>query len=223
MQKENETVSLTPWALQGFTRSTGEVPFRITALGLEVTEDLTLDEIKALLVAFKGMDSACALNLADLLSYGKKMYGGEQMEMLLETVEFDYVTARKAISLADIPVGLRHVDLEKEHYFVVAALEYVDQVRWLDLAIKEKLSALELQRSIEAGRILRKADIAAMSGSGSGVFTYQGILTSFDRWCRKVGGDEKILSWDAEQKRRWLTDMSAVLQLAGKVQRSLES
>jgi len=236
MQKENETISLEnlnapgtrepgkEWAMEGFSMgSTGAyAPVRLTSLGMEFVQDLTLEQLKELVVAFKGMDTFCALNLADLLNYGAQKFGEEQMELLLESVEFDYSQARKAVSLMQVPRSLRNPELNKEHYFVVSTLEYGEQLRWLNEAVLHDLSPLELKRSIEAGRVLTKDEIVTLSGSGSGVFTYQGVITGFERWSRKVGGVEKIMSWSRDQKERWLSDMKVVLDLAEQVRDSLE-
>jgi hypothetical protein len=227
MQTQNEAIQALnaeakSWAMEGFAMPSGEyAPVRITALGLEVVQDMTLEQVRELLLAFKNMDSVCALNLSDLLAYGHKTFGAEQMELLLEEVSFDYSVARKAISLMDIPAGLRHVKLNKEHYFVVSALTYVEQAKWLKLTIEEDLTPLELKRSIEAGLLLRKGDISDLSGSNSGISTYQAVITGFERWCKKVGGTEKITAWADEHKRRWLQDMSSVVSLIETVRKSL--
>ena len=238
MQKENEIVSLetnqdtnnildarnpAQWALEGFSmgNSGTYAPVRLTSLGMEVVQELTLEQLKELIIAFKGMDTFCALNLADLLNYGAQKFGGEQMELLLESVEFDYATARKAVSLLQVPRSLRNEDLSKEHYFGVSTLPHADQVEWLNAAVVHGLSPLELKRSIESGRVLRKDEISTLSGSGSGVFTYQGVITGFERWSRKVGGTARILAWSNAEKEQWLADMSVVLDLAEQVRQSL--
>ncbi|MEI6715989.1 MAG: hypothetical protein WCO60_19740 [Verrucomicrobiota bacterium] len=224
MQEENAVVQIgsTPWALENFVTPDGEkVPVRLTSLGMQFTGEPTWEQTCAMLVAFKQLDTAAALNLSDLLTYGRRVFGGSQLELALEEMEFDIQTARKAVSLMDVPEALRNPNLTKEHYLAVCNLTYPEQAEWLSAAVKHKLSALSLKRSIDAGRVLSKEEIAEMSGSRSGICTYQGVLSGWDRWERKVGGKVAILSWEPDQRRQWLADMKQVAALIEEVEKSL--
>ncbi len=225
MQKEDAAIQVgtTPWALEGFVIEGERVPVRVTGLGMQFTGDPTWEQTCAMLLAFKQLDTAAALNLCDLLTYGRKAFGEKQLELALEEMEFDLQTARKAVSLMDVPEAFRNPALTKEHYLSVCHLTYPEQAQWLSDAVKHKLSALSLKRSIDAGRVLTKEEIEEMSGTRSGICTYQGVLSGFDRWERKVGGTKAILDWEPEQRRRWLEDVAPILELAEKVRGSLNT
>ncbi len=52
-----------------------------------------------------------------------------------------------------------------------------------------------------------------ISGMGSGILNYHGILNRFDRWLSKVGGCEGILTWPEEIQRKLLEDTIEIAQL----------
>jgi len=113
-------------------------------------------------------------------------------------------------------------DLEKEidtdaeriaHYWVVSSMEKDDQTKWLEKAVKHSLTGFELKRSIEAGKVLKKDQIEMLSGQGSGIVNYHGIISEWKRWEKKVGADTGILSWPAHIQDRWLEDTQPIVDL----------
>jgi hypothetical protein len=75
------------------------------------------------------------------------------------------------------------------------------------------MTGLVLKRSIEAGRVLTKEQIEIMSGQGSGILNYHGMLNRWERWKKKVGGEEGILSWPIDTLERWIEDVAPIAEL----------
>ena len=189
---------------------------RWTPTGLDLPETTTLENIKEILTAFKAWDTAGAVALADLFTFVRSNGWEREVESLLAQMEFDLALVKRARAVSDVPRGLRHPKLTAEHYFVVAGLEYDWQAHWLSKAVKHKMTGLVLKRSIEAKRVLTKEEIEMMSGQGSGILNYHGVLNRWERWEKKVGGEEGILSWPPETLERWIEDVAPIARLHDK-------
>jgi hypothetical protein len=155
--------------------------------------------------------------LADLFTFARTNGWEREVEIFLAQMEFDLALVKGARAVSDVPRGLRHPKLTAEHYFVVAGLEYDWQAHWLIKAVKHKMTGLVLTRSIEAGRVLTKEQIEMMSGQGSGILNYHGMLNRWERWKKKVGGEEGILSWPIDTLERWIEDVAPIAELHEKV------
>jgi hypothetical protein len=202
----------------------GEVAaLRWTATGLDLPETTTLEQVHGILQTFKAAETHMAVALADIFSFARKNGWEKDVEVALGELEFDVALVRKALAVGDVPRGLRHPDLTGEHYFVVSRLLYDDQVKWLQRAVKHKMAPLVLKRSIEAGKVLTKEQIEMMSGAGSGILNYHGILTNWQRWEKKVGGEDAILGWPRDVLQRWYEDVKPLGELIDKAEEKLNS
>lgn len=190
---------------------------RWTPTGLDIPETMTLENVKEILRAFKAFETTGTLALADLLNFVKQRGWEKEVEKYMAQLEFDLSSVRRAQAVLEVPRALRNPKLNSEHYWVVSSLEKDEQTRWLALAVKHNLTGFELKRSIEAGKVLKKSDIEMLSGQGSGIINYQGILTNWKRWVNKVGADEGILSWPANVLDRWLEDTKPIADLRERV------
>jgi len=186
---------------------------RWTSTGLDLPETTTLENVKEILLAFKAWDTAGAVALADLFTFVRRNGWEREVEVFMAQMEFDLALVKRAKAVSDVPRGLRNPRLTAEHYFVVSSLEANDQKRWLAKAVKHKMTGLVLKRSIEAGRVLTKEQIEMMSGHGSGILNYQGMLNRWERWKKNVGGDEGILSWPIDTLERWIEDVAPIAEL----------
>lgn len=189
---------------------------RWTPMGLDFPETTTLENIKEILTAFKAWDTAGAVALADLFIFVRANGWEREVEVFLAQMEFDLALVKRARAVSDVPRGLRHPKLTAEHYFVVAGLEYDWQAHWLHKAVKHKMTGLVLKRSIEANKVLTKEQIEMMSGQGSGILNYHGVLNRWERWEKKVGGEEGILSWPTDTLERWIEDVAPIAKLHDK-------
>ena len=98
-----------------------------------------------------------------------------------------------------------------------------DRIKWAKTAIKHKLSALELKRSIEQGKVIRLAEIQAQSGHGTGISTIQGVVFRMQQWEKSMGGSAMILSLPIEDRKNLLTLLTPAIELASAIEQSLGS
>ena len=196
---------------------------RWSATGLDMPETVTLGNIRTTLAALKLWTDHMPVALADIFSIAKRHGWESEVEQMLMEFEFDVAQVRKSVAIGDVPRALRHPKLNGEHYFVVSRLLYDEQVKWLQRAVKNKMSPLVLKRSIEAGKVLTKDQIEMMSGAGSGILNYHGILTNWQRWEKKVGGEDAILSWPRDVLQRWYEDVKPLGDLIDKAEVKLNA
>jgi hypothetical protein len=190
--------------------------------GLQIPEDTTIEQIKELLSNFSFWQTAEAIALADVLSFAKERGWVEEMQLVFEECDITATEVRRAMAIADVPRGLRHEKLKSEHYFVVSSLPTTEKTLWLDRALKHGLNAFELKRSIEAGKVLTKEAIAMLSGKGSGIPNYHGIVNQWSRWASKVGGVKGIASWPRPVLQQWLEDMMPILDAVAAAREALK-
>jgi hypothetical protein len=219
-----ETVEkeLKAWSLS-LAVADGDAAVRVNwnQMGLELPEGTSREELRGLLRAFRAFTTAGEIALADVVSFARRKGWLEELELELTELEYDPATVRKALQIADVPSGLRHPYLCSEHYCVVSELAYPEMVRWLKLAVERKMSPFLLKRSIEQGRPLTKEELEQMSGAGSGIPNYLGILGGWNRWKKKVGGDDAILGWPKHVLERWVEEVSPIADLVDKAKQKL--
>lgn len=74
--------------------------------------------------------------------------------------------------------------------------------RWLIIDNKDYRKWLYIKKE----NIKKKKELYLLSGRGTGILTYQGIITDFERWKSKIGGHGGILRWDLKYKDQFLKD-----------------
>ena len=179
--------------------------------GLNIPEETTQEEVASILRNFSAWNSVSSLALADVLAFARARGYLEQLELVFAELDISPVDVSRALSVADVPRALRNSKLSAEHYYVVSRLTYDQQIKWLDLAVKHSMSGLVLKRSIEAGAVLSKDEIALLSGRGSGIQNYQGLVNNWSRWSEKVGGAKGISSWPIPVLSQWIEDFAPIV------------
>ncbi len=196
--------------------------FHLARCGLQIDADLTRDEWKSLLASLRAVKHAYHCSLADVIAYGQARFGIDDVALALEQLEFDLseVTKAEAIGLLEFDFREKH-QLTSEHYFILSRLDVAGRTKWAKLASKEKLTALELKRSIEAGHVTRLAEIQANSGQGSGINTIQGVAFRMQQWEKSMGGTDKILHLPLSDRQNLLKLLTPTIELAAKLEQSL--
>ena len=191
--------------------------------GCVIRGKLSYERWLFVLASWRQLKHVWELGFADILNYGRERFGEEKVEEALHQLEFNLQDAQRALAIGQIPLDLRVEELTAEHYYILgkADLTPKERGRWAAIAHKEKLSALELQKSIEAGKVVRLRTIEGMSGRNSGVATIEAISFWFERWENQVGGEKAVLAWGRDVKVAWLTEVRPILDLAAKVEKSL--
>ena len=197
-------------------------PATITRMGIRLDGDLTKEEWVNLLTSLQCVKHAYHNTLADVLNYGRKKFGQEAVTQCLEQLEFELADVTKADAIGKLDYDFRLAyPLTSEHYFVLSHLEEPARSKWAKIAEKQKLSALELKRSIEAGKVLRLAEIQANSGQSTGINTIQGVVFRMQQWQQSMGGTEKILHLPIPERQNLLTLLTPAIELAAKLEQSL--
>ncbi len=197
----------------------------ITKKGLEFQREITKEQWVDALAFFKGVHETYHLAVADLIRHGQEQFGEEAVAEALEQLEFPQIDFKRSLAISRVPIGLRQNEdgLTAEHFYVVGNVfeEEPTQRRWLKLASENKLTARELRRSIEAGKLVK--DNASRTGRGSaGFVTIENVMNQFQAWEKQVGGDEHIASsWSREAKEQFLEETAEIARVRAVVSQSL--
>lgn len=185
--------------------------FKIGTLGISFQGELSLEQWRELLKGWKQVRQTWFTGLADLINYGKARFGADKVQEALAQLEFDLADEAKALAIGQLPLALRSSNLTEEHYYVLGKYLDDDEARgkWVTVAVENKLSAYELQRSIEAGSILSGASMREQQGRNSGLLTIQAISLRFKTWEKDIGGEEKILTMPEDSKRALVEELKA--------------
>lgn len=196
---------------------------KFTPQGLDIQGDMTLEQWTELLATIHSVKSAYHCILADHINYGRDRFGTSQVALALEQAEFELADVTKADSIGQLTLDFRQThSLNSEHYFILSKLPSdAERNRWASLAAKEKLSPLELKRSIEAGRLLRSSQIQNASGQGTGINTIQGAVFKMQQWQRDMGGSDKIVTLPSADRRNLLELLTPMITLAAAIEESL--
>jgi hypothetical protein len=218
---ETETESTAP-VLNGELLALGGKPIAWDGDGLVIPEGTTMEEISSLLKGVAFFKSNMVLVLSDSLSYALQQGWEDQLQLALEESHLLEADVTRAMAIAKVPRGMRAKGLTDEHYFVVSSLERGDQARWLKVALEHRLTGFELKRSIEAGKILKKKDLEALSGRGSGIPNYQAAILDWKRWTSQIGGSENLATWPTDSLKKFLADVGPIRDTIAAAEEELE-
>lgn len=191
--------------------------------GLAINGDMSLDQWKNVLGTLQSVKSSYHCVLADHLQYGRQKFGDAEIVTALQQAEFDLADVMKADAIGQLTLDFRgKFALNSEHFFVLSKVENPkERTRWAQIAEREKLSPLELKRSIEAGKILKLSSIQNHSGQGSGINTIQGAVFRVQQWEREMGGKEKLLKLPKNDRKSLLDLLTPIISLAAEIEESL--
>ena len=196
--------------------------FTLTRSGLKITGEITQEEWKDILTSLQAVKHSYHCCLGDVINYGRVHFGDNAVAAALEQLEFEIADITKADAIGQLTLEFREDNtLSSEHYFVLSALSEADRIKWAKTALKHKLSALELKRSIEQGKVIRLAEIQSQSGHGTGISTIQGVVFRMQQWEKSMGGSAMILSLPIEDRKNLLTLLTPAIELASAIEQSL--
>jgi hypothetical protein len=178
--------------------------------GVTIPEETTVTELEAVLRNFAAWRSVESVALSDILAFADRKGMLEQLHPVFEECDLSPVDVGKALAISNVPRGLRHEKLTAEHYLVVSQLLYPEQTRWLQDAVRYKLTGLQLKRSIEVGRVLKKDEMEELSGRGSGIANYHAAVSQWQRWKTRLGGVMAIIAWPTPILEKWLVEVQEV-------------
>jgi hypothetical protein len=195
---------------------------RITQAGLHIHGEMTLDQWTELLASLQNVRHAYHCALGDAINYGRARFSNEEIAIALEQLEFDLNEVTKAECIGQLTLDFRERNpLSSEHYFVLSKHDAGIAKKWAAIAVERNLNALELKRSIEAGKVLHSSDIQRFSGQGSGINTIQGVVFRLQSWETSMGGRDKILKLPVYDRMNVLNLLRPAIELASMIEQSI--
>ena len=202
--------------------TTGQT-INFTPQGIDIAGDMTLPQWTQFLNTLHSVKGAYHCALADTINYGREKFGDASVALALEQAEFEEADVVKAGNIGQLSLTFRQTfHLSSEHYFVLSKItDPQQQARWAAEAVNNKLTALELKRSIEANKVIRTRQINSTSGNGSGFNTIQGIAFKVGQWEKAMGGLDNILKLPAEQRQSLVELLTPTISLIAAIEASL--
>ncbi len=196
--------------------------FNLTSTGVEFRGDMTVEQFTQGLQLLRMASTGVQVWLADFLVQGRRLFGDERLQEILEQLEFPEMEVNRAAGIASLAAGIRRDGLTSEHYWVLAKAELspAQQERWATAAVDHKLSAVTLLRSIKEGKVVKAETTGGPSRKG-GVATIQGFAAIFDTWFKRVEGRDPIESWPEERLRELWEDLKGPTRVGLQVARRL--
>ncbi len=193
-------------------------------VGLVFHGKMNFDQWRQLLQFLKEVKSQFHFAFADTIKYGRENYTEELVKEAITTIDFDHQDLLRAEAISVLPHEHRTSNLTSEHHYIAAKVENMGELEkwgWLETAVKENLSALELAHSIEAGKVTKMKTSASGQGRGAGIASIEGVRFMFQAWSRQVQEHDPIETWDRERKERWLEEVKPIEETIKMVRESL--
>lgn len=123
--------------------------FRVTRLGLVLTDVPEYDEWAAMGLQLQGLARSLHWLSGDWLNIGEREYG-ETYAQAIEATGYSAQTLMNAKYVCSrIPIERRRENLSYSHHAEVASLPAEEQEAWLDMAEKEGWSRSELRKQVK--------------------------------------------------------------------------
>ena len=199
-----------------------------TTLGAEFDPNMTEEqwvEFGRLLKLFR---DAGNFYTADWMAFGHRRFGQQKVDEALSQLQFDMGDVTKAMTTGLLPAADRVDGLTTEHHYVVGifmeknSLTETEAAEWLKIAKREKLTAMELQKSIEAGAVVRVQKSEGHTNR-DGFFTIHGINTLFSRWKKNVEKKAPIDDMPIEQKRQIYEEIKPIGEMFLRLQKEVQA
>ena len=202
-------------------RTVEKVPgVRMTANGLVFDKPLTIEQWKEVGRMLKAARTATLWWEADWMQYGKASYEETDWDEAVDQLEFDFVGGKYDLlmNLAAVPLERRRPGLSAQHYMFLTKLPTVkEQDKWAKVAEVEKLTPMDLKRSIAQGEVVRGSEERQ-----GGINSIQEISTSFALWFRYVESRDPIKNWSKEKHRELLAEMKQMADLIAYLQNEVQ-
>lgn len=208
----NSTLSLT----------TGQ-NINFTPQGIQIEGEMTLKQWSDFLNTLHSVKDAYHCALADTINYGVENFGEAEVSLALEQAQFDLSDVARATNIGQLTLTFRQTwHLSSEHYFILSKLpEDLQRHHWANITTNENLTALELKRSIEAGKVIKSTEIQRTSGSGTGINTIQGAAFKLQQWEKSMGGVNAIVLLSPAVRKNLLDLLTPTIELAAAIEKSL--
>jgi hypothetical protein len=191
----------------------------VVGKGLVVRGELSFEEWREAHYGLFKLTKIGKLCLADSINFAKAKFGEVMVDEALHQMEFPWIDAKKAelVDQRRLPWQAREFDLEEEHFFAVgqANLRPEESAKWLEIAAEEKLTPLELKRSIEVGKTIHNEDTQSGKGKNSGIVTIYAVRALFLQWRRN--NITALLAGPIDEQKDVLSELEPVCELIDKL------
>ena len=189
---------------------------RVTRIGLCIDESLTPEAVSTVFDCLEHITGCSNWLWGDALAYADRKWGNRYVEskykdsanatgLAIQTLKIARFTAER------IPMDRRRRELTFTHHAEVA-WNYEnedDQNRWLDRAITEGWSAVQLRRAIR----LAKQEIHEEPNDEAGKYKPVEAALFLVAWLRKQNLDQ----WSDEQRAAWRGDLEPIVEFYNKL------
>jgi len=228
-----QTISITPVAKpeNPIDRITDVVLYRgadgfvalVIGKGIVIRGKLTFEEWREAHYGLFKFREVAVIGLADSVNYARKAYGDRLVDEALQQMEFPFIEAKKAglVDPARLPWQTRENKLKEEHFFVAggADLKPEDAAKWLEIAVEQELSPVELKRSIEVGKVIHNEDTPAGKGKNSGIVTIYAVRALYLQW--KRSNYTPLLAGPIKEQQDVLTELEPICELIDKLRANI--
>jgi hypothetical protein len=122
---------------------------RCTAIGIEITGDLSLDACMAALRELGVIERGSRWAIGDLLVFLGKRYG-ETYDAAADATGYQAQTLKNMAWVSRrVPPELRHEDVSWGHHRIVAKFEQDEQAEWLEKSAENGWTSAELSRELK--------------------------------------------------------------------------
>lgn len=181
--------------------------------GLVIPSSTTLDQWLAIGEAFTRAADKLQFMIGDWLAYGAdKKWGDKYTDAAAATGIDPHVLKQYRLISSSIQMSTRVDQLTWSHHRAVAALDAEAQSYWLGLAVEHKLSERELIASIDAGKIVRIADLQAERASKAGLGSPQAVRMAFLAAIRQATNKRDVQHWPKPMRDAWKIELDPIIK-----------
>jgi hypothetical protein len=208
-----------------------------TPLGLEIADDLTVEEWNEFAPHLGDAALALGFAIGDWLIFGERfapqrpLPGFENMpakvpheryEKALLATRLDITTLQNFAYVArNVPRSVRHELLSFEHHRAVARLDETDQRQWIATTVAEndagrRMSVRRLRRSIESGRVLGIEELQA-DPADAGILNHIPFVNRLVGWWGRMRAEGWLKTATREQRAALKRDLQPIIDITNEL------
>jgi len=208
-----------------------------TPLGLEIADDLTVEEWNEFAPHLGDAALALGFAIGDWLIFGERfapqrpLPGFEHMpakvpheryEAALLATRLDITTLQNFAYVArNVPRSVRHELLSFEHHRAVARLDETDQRQWIATTVAEhdagrRMSVRRLRRSIESGRVLGIEELQA-DPADAGILNHIPFVNRLVGWWGRMRAEGWLKTATREQRAALKRDLQPIIDITNEL------
>jgi hypothetical protein len=197
---------------------------QFTQAGLILPDTLSKDESVRIFRALREMGDAVEFALGDWANHHERSFGKESLHEVLKQEEFPWARTFQAQTISQLPHDERRPrTLSPKHHLAIAKVQQPEKrQQWLAIAEQERLTPIELTRSIRKGTVVHQADHKSETGLGIGRRSTEAVRESFIRWIHQIADTEEealkeIATWPTHVKTLMLAPLRDIVLFVQKV------